>query len=128
MPTDTTDYATATASTSIVVNPAPPAASGANLVVTKTLTRSGNFVVVQLTIANTGGIAAPNVVLTSVKVGADSATTLPQTVGTIGAGSSAQVTVTVPGTVGASGAASTLTLSGTYTGGTFSSTARITLP
>jgi hypothetical protein len=30
--------------------------------------------------------------------------------------------------VGASGAASSLTLSGTYTGGTFSSSARITLP
>jgi hypothetical protein len=128
MPADTVDYATATDSTTINVNPAPPAASGANLVVTKLLTRSGGNVIVQLTIANTGGTAAANVILTSVKVGADAATTLPQTLGIIGAGSSAQVTVTVPGTVGASGAASTLTLSGTYTGGTFSSTARITLP
>ena len=46
----------------------------------------------------------------------------------VAAGASAQATVTVPGSAGASGAASSLTLSGTYTGGSFSSSARITLP
>jgi YD repeat-containing protein len=127
-PIDTTDYISATASTTITVNPAAPPSSPADLVVTKVLTRSGGNVVVQFTIANTGGTAAANVVLTSVKVGSDSATPLPQTIGTIGAGASAQATVSVPGSVGASGAASSLTLSGTYTGGTFSSGARITLP
>jgi hypothetical protein len=125
-PTDTTDYTTATGSTTITVNPAP--ASGVNLVVTKVLTRTGGNVVATLTIANTGGTAAANVVLSSVKVGADTATPLPQLIGTIGAGATAQATVSVPGSVGASGAASSLTLSGSYTGGTFSSSARITLP
>ena len=127
-PTDTVHYTTATGSTTITVNPAAPPASPANLVVTKVLTRTGGNVVVTLTIANTGRTAAANVVLSSVKVGADTATPLPQAIGTIGAGSSATTSVSVPGSVGASGAASSLTLSGTYTGGTFSSSARITLP
>jgi hypothetical protein len=127
-PTDTADYTTATASTSIDVNPAPPPASGVNLVVTKVLTRSAGNVVVQLTIANTGGTPATNVILTSVTVGGKTATPLPQAIGMIGAGASVQATVTVPGTVGASGAASSFTLNGTYTGGTFSSAGRITLP
>ena len=125
-PNDTTDYTSATASTTITVNPA--AATPANLVVTKVLTRSAGVVMVQLTISNTGQTAASNVVLTGVKVGSDSATPLPQVIGTVPAGTSVQATVSVPGSVGASGAASSLTLSGTYTGGTFSSSARITLP
>ena len=127
-PTDTVDYKAVTASTTINVNPASPPASPANLVITRVLTRTGGNVVVQLTIANTGGTAAANVTLANAKVGADTATPLPQNIGTIGPGSSAQATVTVPGSVGASVAASSLALSGTYTGGTFSSSARITLP
>jgi hypothetical protein len=125
-PTDTTDYATANASTTITVNPAT--ATPANLVVTRVLTRSGGEVVVQLTISNTGQTAAANVVLTGVKVGSDSATPLPQALGTIAAGASTQATVSVPDSVGASGAASSIAISGTYTGSTFSSSARITLP
>lgn len=126
-PSDTADYLSATGNTTITVN--PPATSGpASLVVTRTLTRNGANVVVQLTIANTGGTAAANVVLSSVKVGADSATPLPQSLGTIAPGASAQATVTVPASVGASGAASSLTVSGTYTGASFNSSARITLP
>lgn len=125
-PTDTTDYATANASTTITVNPAT--ATPANLVVTRVLTRSGGEVVVQLTISNTGQTAAANVVLTGVKVGSDSATPLPQALGTIAAGASTQTTVSVPDSVGASGAASSIAISGTYTGSTFSSSARITLP
>ncbi len=123
-----TDYTTATGSTTITVNPAAPPSSPVDLVVTKVLTRSNGNVVVQFTIANTGGTAAANVVLTSVKVGSDSATPIPQTIGTIAAGAFAPATVTVPGSVGASGDASSLALSGTYAGGTFSSSARITLP
>ena len=110
------------------MKPAAQPPSPANLVVTKVLTRSSGNVVVQLTIANTGGTAAANVMLTSFKVGEDAGTPLPQSIGAIGVGNFAQATVTVPGSVGASGAASSLTLSGTYTGGTFSSSARITLP
>jgi len=127
-PADAVDYNRTAASTTINVNPAAPPSSPADLVVTKVQTRTSSSVVVQLTIANTGGTAAANVVLASVKVGADSATPLPQSIGTIGAGGSAQATVTVPASVGASGAASSLTVSGTYTGGTFSSSARTTLP
>jgi hypothetical protein len=126
-PSNTTIYNSAIDTTTITVNPA--AASGpANLVVTTVLTRTGGDVVAHVTIANTGGTAAANVMLTSVKVGSDLATVLPQNLGTIAAGATVQATVSVPGSVGASGAASSLTVSGTYTGGTLSSSARITLP
>jgi hypothetical protein len=125
-PTDTNDYTTANASTTITVNPA--ATTPANLVVTKVLSRTSTNVVVQLTISNTGQTAATSVTLTSVKVGADTATPLPLAIGTIAAGASAQAIVSVPASVGASGAASSLTLTGTYNAGNFSSSARITLP
>jgi hypothetical protein len=127
-PSDTVDYTTASASTTINVNPAPPPPSGVNLVVTKVLSRTGGNVVVQLTIANTGGTPANNVTLTSVKVGTASGTPLPQNIGTIGPSASAQAIISVPGSVGVSGAASSLTAAGTYTGGTFSLSMRITLP
>jgi hypothetical protein len=126
-PTDTTDYTSATGTTTITVEPG--AASGpADLVVTHVLKRSGGNVVVRLTIANRGGTAAANVVLTGVTVGSDSGTPLPQSLGTIPPGEIAQATVTVPGSVGAAGAPSSLTVSGTYTAGTFNSSSRITLP
>jgi len=122
-PTDTTDYTTATATTTINVIPAPLA----NLVVTKLLTRSNGNIVVQLTIANAGLIPAANVVLTIVRVDGVSGTPLPQNIGFIDAGASAQATVTVPGTVSAAGA-DTLRLKVTFAGGSFSSTGPITLP
>lgn len=125
-PNDTVDYATAAATTTI--NVVSSSQSPVSLVVTRVLTRSGGNIVVQLTIANTGGTAAGNVTLSSVKIGSTSAVPLPQAVGTIAGGASVQATVTVPGSAGPSGAASTLTLSGTYGGGSFSSSARITLP
>ncbi len=123
---DAANYAPATASTTINVNPA--AATPANLVVTRVLTRTANTVNIRLTIANTGGSSAVNVVVTSVKVGSETGTPLPQSLGLIGAGTTAVATVTVPASVGPSGASGSFTLSGTYTGGTFSATARITLP
>jgi hypothetical protein len=124
-PSDTNDYNTAAGSTTI--NVTAPATTPVNLVVTATMTRSGT-ISVQVTVANAGGTSAANVVLTSVKVGSTVATTLPQNLGTLAPGNSAQATVSVPGSVGVSGAAGTLSVAGTYTGGTFSSTARITLP
>jgi hypothetical protein len=127
-PTDTTDFPVNTASTTITVNPASASASPADLIVTKVLTRSAGNVTVQLTVTNTGGTAAANVVVTGVKVGADTATPSSQALGTIPAGASAFATFTVPATVGASGAGSSLTVTGAYTGGTFSSSARIALP
>jgi hypothetical protein len=125
-PTNTELYTTTTASTTITVNPA--ATTPANLVLTKVLSRNSTNVVVQITIANTGQTAAAGVTLTSVKVGSDTATPLPVFLGTIPAGSSAVATVSVPASVGASGAASSIAITGTYTAGTFSSSARITLP
>jgi hypothetical protein len=127
-PTDTVHYNNASGSTTITVNPPSSGGSPANLVVTKVLSRNGASIFVQLTVANTGGTDAQNVVVSSVKVGSATASPLPQTIGTIAAGSSATVTVSVPSSVGASGAGSSLTVAGTYTGGTFSLSSRITLP
>ncbi len=125
-PTDMVDYSTATANVLINIG----AASGrANLVVTKTLTRAANQIIVVVTIANTGATAAASVQLTTAKIGATATTTaLPQALGTIAGGEIAQVTLSFPGSAGTSGATSTITLSGTYTGSSFSSTARVTLP
>ncbi len=125
-PADSVDYATVTASTTINVISKPP--SGVNLVVTNVLQRIGGYVVVRLTIADTGLTAANNVTLTSVKVGSVSGTPPSQSLGTIGSGAIAQATVQVPGSVGASGTASSITGTGTYTGGTFSFSMRITFP
>ena len=107
--------------------PIPPA-TPATLIVTRTLSRSNGNVIAQITISNTGGTDAANVVITSVKVGADTATPLPVNVGTIAAGATTVATVSVPATVGNPGAASSFSLSGTYTGASFGSSARITLP
>jgi sugar lactone lactonase YvrE len=126
-PTDSISYKPVTASTTITVNPVTPALP-VNLIVTRILSRSGGNVVATITIANAGTTAVTNVTLTSVKIGANLAAPLPVVVGTINPGATATVAVTVPGSVGAPGAASTLTVSGTYTGGSFGSSARITLP
>jgi hypothetical protein len=107
-PSNATDYNSVNASTTINVNPAASPGSPADLVVTNTLTRTGGNVVVQITIANTGGTAAANVSLTSVKVGADTATPLAQAIGTIAAGATAVATVGIPGSVGASPSVPTL--------------------
>ncbi len=125
-PQDTADYNGSTGSATINVNPA--SVSPANIIVTRVLSRASNNVVILLTFANNGGTEAANVTLTSANVGATAGTPLPQSLGSIAAGGSVQATVTVPGSVGASGAASSLSVGGSYTGGTFSSSARITLP
>lgn len=119
---------TISATNTITVNPAAPPPAPASLVATETLSRGATAVTAVITIANTGGTSASNVTITNVKIGADTATPLPQSIGTIAAGSSAQATVSVPTSVGASGSASSITVSGTYTGGSFSSGARIKLP
>jgi hypothetical protein len=126
-PSDTTNYNTASASTTI--NIVPGTVAGAQIIVTNVMKRgANNNIVVHLTLANAGLTAASNVTLTSVKIGTLSGTPLPQTIGTIGSNALAQATVTVPGSAGAAGAAGSLAVTGTYTGGTFSVTSRITLP
>jgi hypothetical protein len=107
----------------------PPAATPANLIFTNSLSGSAaNGYSVKLTIANSGGTAATGVTLTSVKIGSTLASPLPDAVGTVAAGGSAQATLTVPGSAGADGAASTVSVSGTYDGGSFTSTVRVKLP
>jgi hypothetical protein len=92
------------------------------------MTRTGGNIVATVTFTNTGGSAANNVSLTTVKIGTVSGTPLPFTLGSIAAGASAQVVETIPGSAGPSGTASTISIAGTYTGGSFSSASRITLP
>lgn len=105
---------------------------GTQLVVTRSLSRdpSTGDIVLVATITNSGGAAASNVRLTVAKIGSTvTKTTLPQSLGTIAAGGAfTQVTVRFNGSVGLPGAATTVTLSGTYTGGSFATTARVTLP
>ncbi|HEY1497918.1 MAG TPA: choice-of-anchor X domain-containing protein, partial [Candidatus Solibacter sp.] len=124
-----TSYNSASKSVAINVVPVTSGGSPANVVVTRTLARAGGQVVATLTISNNGGTTAQNVILTTAKIGTVSTVTpLPQSLGDIPAGGSVQTTVAFPGTVGPSGAASSLSVSGTYTTGSFSNTARITLP
>lgn len=125
-PTDSADYNAVTATTTITVNAG--SLTPASIAVTKTLTRVNGNIYAAVTIANNGGTAAANVVLTSVTVGGVKATPVPEFIGNISGVAYATWTVSVPGSVGASGTASSLVVSGTYTGGTFSSSGRITLP
>jgi hypothetical protein len=122
------NYASGSISTTINVVPSTVGTGQPNILVTRTLTRVGGQVVATMTLANSGGADALDVALTAAKIGTTSGSPLPQSLGTIPAGASVQTTVTFPGTVGAVGAASSITVSGTFTGGTFSNTARITLP
>jgi hypothetical protein len=122
-----TTYAAATP-----VNQSFQVTSVPQLVITKSLSRIGGVVSVTVTVTNTGGSPANNVQLTVAKIGSTGTTTaLPLTVGTgtiAGGGGSAQAVVSFPGAVGTAGTATSLTLGGTYTGGSFASTARISLP
>jgi Carboxypeptidase regulatory-like domain len=77
-------------------------------------------------VENIGTATANSVTLTSALLGATSGTPLPQSLGNIPAfGSSAAFNVDF---TTASTGASTLSLGGTFTGGTFSSTKRVTIP
>jgi hypothetical protein len=102
--------------------------SPAQIVVTKTLARINNQVVVSLNISNPGGTDALNVQLTVGKIGNISGTLQPPSLGTVAAGKTVTATLTFPGSIGASSTAAVLTVSGAYTGGSFSSASRIVLP
>ena len=100
---------------------------GVRLVVTSTLTRtSSSNVQASYTVTNTGTLPADNVMLTTANLGSTVGTPLPQSLGSIAPGSSASSVVNFNNST--PGAASTLSLGGTYTGGTFSSTRRVTIP
>lgn len=126
-PSDAAAYASVSKSVTIDVLPAPPA-TPARVVVTAALSRTETHILVAVTIANTGGTTAANVILTAARVNTTPGATLPQSLGAVAAGGSATITLAFPVTLGAPGAAATLRLAGTYTGGSFSSTGRIRLP
>ena len=97
------------------------------LVVTSTLTRtSPSTVRANYTVQNTGTLPANNTMLTTAKLGTTNGTPLSQSLGNIPPGGSASSFVDFNNMT--PGAASTLTLGGTYTGGSFSSTRRVTIP
>ncbi|MGA3133821.1 MAG: glycosyl hydrolase family 28 protein [Terracidiphilus sp.] len=82
-----------------------------------------------ITVKNTGGSPASNVVLSAAMLGTTSGTSLPQTGGTIAPGGTATFMVAFPGSAGLDGAGVAEKLSGTYTGGTFAGNIRsVTLP
>ena len=81
-----------------------------------------------LTVANHGTITAPNVVVTSDKLGPAAGTPVPQTLNDIPAGGSAVTTISFPATAGSPGSTVLEQTFGTYTGGTFGGSLRIALP
>ncbi len=82
-----------------------------------------------VTITNGGNAPAANVQITRAVIGsAVPITYMPISLGTLGVGSSTTAYIIFPRSAGASGAHTSLTVNATYTGGTFSSTIRITLP
>ena len=96
------------------------------LVTSSTLTRtSPTNVLANITVTNIGTLPAANVMLTTATLGGTPGTPLPQSLGTINAGTSVNTTVNF---ATSSTGSSTLALAGTYTGGTFSSTKRVTIP
>ena len=82
---------------------------------------------ITLTITNGGNADAAGVTLTTATLGTATGSPLPQTVGTVKAGSSGKITFTFPLSAG-SGETVAARFAGTYTGGTFSSNIRVVLP
>jgi hypothetical protein len=96
------------------------------LVTSSTLVRTSPSTVQSIiTVTNTGTLPANNVMLTTAMLGSTSGTPLPQSLGTINPGSSATATVNF---ATSSTGPSTQTTGGTFTGGTFSSTKRVSIP
>jgi hypothetical protein len=100
---------------------------GVRLVVTSTLSRVDlSTVRANITVQNIGSEAANGVVLTTTRLGATNGAGLPQTLGNLAPGASANATVNIANS--SPGMATTLTVGGTYTGGSFTSTKRVTVP
>jgi hypothetical protein len=110
-----------------VVSVAPLPAS---IVVQATLARDGatNEVVATLTLTNTGTAAASNVQLTSALLNGTPATTGFTNLGSIAAGASRVTTVRFPGGAFTPGGAAVLRVESSFTGGSFSSSSRLTIP
>jgi len=101
-------------------------------VLTRSLSRDAttNEIVAIVTIANTGSAAALNIQLTSAKIASTLTTAvLPQPVSSpLPMGATTFTVVRFPPSAGSTGAVTSISLGGTYSGGSFSSTARVTLP
>ena len=99
---------------------------GVRLLVKSSLSRTSSTTVqANITIQNIGTLQADNTMMTTATLGANSGAPLPQALGNIAPGSSASVVVNFNNSMGG---ASTLAVGGTYSGGTFSSTRRVTVP
>jgi DNA/RNA endonuclease G (NUC1) len=107
--------------------PCTATCGGANVVVTTTLARQNSTTVVaSISIQNIGSVAANNVVLNNAKLGATNGTPLPQSAGNLAPGATFNTTANF--TNSTPGASSNLVVGGTYTGGSFSTTKRVTIP
>jgi hypothetical protein len=99
---------------------------GVRLVVRSSLSRTSSMTVqANITVENIGTLPADNTMLTTAKLGSNSGTPLPQALGNIEPGASSSVVVNFSNSMGG---ASTLTVGGTFSGGTFSSSRRVTVP
>lgn len=120
------DGATNLGTVSYTFTAGPSPCGGVRLVTSSTLVRtSASNVLATVTVSNIGTLPAANVMLTTAMLGGTSGTLLPQSLGTINPGSSVSTTVNF---ATMSTGPSTLTIGGTFTGGTFSSTKRVTIP
>jgi len=100
---------------------------GVRLMITSQLTRTdGSTVQAIFTVQNTGSETANNVTVTNARLSSTVGSPLPQSLGNIAAGESANAVVNFANS--SPGTSSTLTVNGTYTGGSFSSARRVTVP
>ncbi|HYP06440.1 MAG TPA: hypothetical protein VER03_09380 [Bryobacteraceae bacterium] len=102
-----------------------------NLIVTQQTTRdtaTGQYVST-VTVRNDGTAPAPNVRLTSAQLGSAATITSPlPNLGTMAPGASASAVIRFAASAGAPGGSTVLRVNGAYDGGTFSGSARVTLP
>jgi predicted extracellular nuclease len=100
---------------------------GVRLVVTSRVTRSNESTVqATITVQNIGSETANNVIVTTAKLGSTPGAPLPQSLGNLAPGATGNAVVNFANST--PGATSVLTVGGTYTGGTFTSSKRLTIP
>lgn len=96
-----------------------------------TLTRDSatGVITATVTLKNTGYLSAAGVAIKNSTLGtAGTTSSLPVSVGSIGAGASGSASLAYPGSAGAKGTRAVLKVSGVFTGGTFSGSLKVTLP
>ena len=120
------NYSFAFVNGTMMVSPAPTA----SIAISAKLTGSaGTGYTATITATNSGAGAAANAQLTTASLGSAAGSGLPISLGTIAAkGGTSTVVVKVPGSAGSDGAAVVQRLAGSYTGGSFSSSSKVTLP